>query len=288
MINTPIKLSDKLALTCSRAGTCCFGNKVLLNPWELACLANEKKLSTDEFRNLHTEWSGVRLLFNATTTNNGKHACSLYDNGKGCSVHTARALACRLFPLGRQIQNGETIYMYQSEVFPCLADCPEVLNLPYIIVSDYLIEQKTENWEIAQNSYLELVQLLADIAFELLLDSGLAQSENLGTLMQWRKMATETADQLAERLGQKWLDKLTIPDMHFNIYQPEEFCKQHAILLQEELQESFGNAQTAEELHNATVLVMALTLLLSISIGTEPQLLVNHWIEIAKNNGAKE
>lgn len=280
--------SDVLPLTCSRSGNCCHGNKVLLNPWELACLANEKKLSTREFRDLYTAWSGIRLWFNGNVGYNGKQACNLYATGTGCSVHVARPLACRLFPLGRQIRNGETIYMHQGEVFPCLEGCNEVLDLPYISVADYLVEQQTKSWEVAQNAYLEVVQLLADIAFELLLDSGLAESDDKETLRQWRLMANESPEQLADRIGPEWLDYLTIPDLSSNIQQPQLFCEQHAAILQEQLQATFGNAQTVEELQKATVTVMALALFLSVAVGANPRLLASHWIEIAKNNGARE
>ena len=288
MQNTILKLSNELPLTCSRAGNCCHGNKVLLNPWELACLSSEKKISTREFRNSYTEWCGLRLLFNGTVGYNGKQACAQYADETGCSVHIARPLACRLFPLGRQIQNGETVYIHQGETFPCLEGCSEVLNLPYYSVTKYLIGQQTERWELAQNTYLELVQLLANIAFELLLDSGLAASGDKATLQQWRLMANETPEQLTKRIGEKWLDLLTIPDLNPDILQPQLFCEQHVILLQEQLQVSFGNAQTMEELQEAAVLVMALALLLSVAVGAEPRSLVSHWIDIAKGNGAQE
>jgi Fe-S-cluster containining protein len=285
---TLLNKTDELPLTCSRSGNCCHGNKVLLNPWELACLASQKKLSAREFRNLHTEWSGVRLQFNGAVGYSGKQACNLYVDGTGCSVHVGRPLACRLFPLGRQIQNGETSYIHPGKAFPCIDGCSEVLNLPYQSVYDYLIGQQTESWEAAQQAYLELVQLLADIAFGLLLDSGLAESGDKATLQQWRLMAKESPEQLADRIGPEWLDYLTIPDLNVDLKQPQLFCEQHVLLLQEQLQTAFGNAQTVEELHEAAILVMALALLLSVAVGAEPQLLANHWIDIAKNNGAQE
>ena len=288
MQNTILKLSDELPLTCSLAGNCCHGNKVLLNPWELACLASERKISTKEFRNMYTEWSGVRLLFNGAIGYNEKKVCNQYVDGIGCSVHIARPLACRLFPLGRQIQNGETVYMHQGEAFPCLGSCSEVLNLPYYSVNEYLLGQKTEKWELAQDAYLELVQLLADIAFELLLDSGLTELGDTETLQQWRLMTNESTEQLAERIGSEWLDYLIVPDLNCNIQHPQVFCEQHAILLQQQLQDSVGNAQTLEELHEAAVLVMALALLLSVGVGAEPRLLVSHWIDVAKSHGAQE
>ena len=38
MQNTKLHFNDLLPLTCSRKGTCCHGNQVLLNRWELFCL----------------------------------------------------------------------------------------------------------------------------------------------------------------------------------------------------------------------------------------------------------
>jgi hypothetical protein len=178
--------------------------------------------------------------------------------------------------------------MHQGEVFPCLDGCSEVLDLPYCSMKEYLVEQCTDKWEQAQNAYLDVVQLLADIAFELLLDSGLAESGDTKTLQQWRLMANESPEQLAERIGQDCLNQLTIPDLNLDIEQPLLFCEQHVIILQQQLQASFGNAHTIEELQEAAVMVMALALLLSIAVGAEPRLLVSHWIDIAKNNGALE
>jgi hypothetical protein len=209
-------------------------------------------------------------------------------NGAGCSLHAARPLACRLFPLGRQIQNNQTIYMHQGETFPCIEGCAEVLNLPYCSVEEYLTDQKTANWEMAQNAYLEVVQLLADVAFELLLDSGLAESGDKETLQQWRLMANASPEQLAARIGQQWLDQLTIPDLYTDIQQPQLFYEQHVTMLQEQLQASFGNAQTFNELREASTAVMALALLLAVAVGADPRLLANHWIDVAKNNGAQE
>jgi len=81
---------------------------------------------------------------------------------------------------------------------------------------------------------------------------------------------------------------LTIPDLNPDILNPQLFCEHHIILLQEELQATFGNAQTMKELQEAAVLVMALALLLSVAVGAEQRSLISHWIDIAKSNGAQE
>lgn len=288
MENTALRLSDMLPLTCSRAGSCCHGNKVLLNPWELASLAGAKGISARQFRDTYTEWNGLRLKFNGASGYLGKQACSQYITGQGCSVHVARPLACRLFPLGRQIQNGETIYIHQGTTFPCLEGCDEVLNLPYLKVSDYLIEQKTHELEIAQNNYLELVQLLADLAFDFLLDPALIQSGDKNSLKQWRQMANESTEELAERIGKEWLNALTVPSVESVNMSPQLFYDHHVQQIQQLLQTSFNSIQTISELSRAAVKVMALALFLSVGVGAEPQLLVNLWIETARLNGAQE
>ena len=49
MQTTKLTTQTILPLTCSRAGTCCFGNVVMLNPWELFSLSKEKKSPLEHF-----------------------------------------------------------------------------------------------------------------------------------------------------------------------------------------------------------------------------------------------
>lgn len=288
MLSTQLQLQDKLPLTCSRSGTCCHGNLVMLNPWELACMAREKKVTPREFRDLYCDFGGIRLRFDGKPGWSNKKACSQYIENFGCSIHIGRPLACRLFPLGRLIQNNEMSYMYQGDMFPCLASCPEVTNLPYLSVGEYLKGQQTEAFEKAQNEYLKLMQDLADIAFELLLDTGLAESGDKETLRLWRVMGTEQAEDLVTRIGHEWLDSLMIPNISENTEDPISFIEQHTVLLQQKVQEKFGALETFTELHQASVLIMGVALQLARAVGANPETLVEHWINTAKNNGALE
>ncbi len=288
MISTKLNLQEKLSLTCSRAGTCCHGNQVLLNPWELYCLAREKKISPKEFRNLYCDFAGIRLKFDGKEDLRGKKSCSQYIENFGCSLHLGRPLACRLFPLGRQIQSEKVNYIFQGTTFPCLDGCPEVVELPQLTVEEYLKGQETENFETAQDAYLEIMQNIADIAFELLLDTELANSGEKETLKLWRKMGTETPDELAERIGTEWLDLLMIPEIISEFENPQNFTEKHYNLIQEKAQEKFGDLQSMTELQEASVLMMAIALLLAKAIGADPQNLADHWVETAKSFGAKE
>jgi Fe-S-cluster containining protein len=271
-----------LPLTCSRAGTCCYGNLVLLNPWEIYSLAREKKISPKEFRDRYTEFGGTKLRFNGSSSFKGKKSCDLYVENFGCSVHQSRPLACRLFPLGRQIQNNEIEYIYEGETFPCLRDCPEVSLLPKLSVETYLQGQATEKFETAQDAYLDLMQNLADIAFELLLDTGLAQSGDTRTLPLWKRLGNEEPEVLANRIGKDWLDALMIPEISENCSNPITFVKEHTELLQIKIQELLESSITNDEFHRASVLMMALALHLARAIGANPASLALLWCETAE------
>lgn len=251
-------------------------------------LAVAKGISPEEFRKKHTRSAGIVLLFNGNPNHTGKPSCSLYADGLGCSVHPFRPLACRLFPLGRQIQNGTTQYMHEGLEFPCLKECPEVLGLPKLTVEEYLIGQETSAFEQAQDAYLEIMQNLADVAFELLLDTGLAESGDTQTLASWRKLGAMDAVALGEQIPAQWLDLLVIPDLQVQSEDVLNFVQGHQELLNTKIQELSETLSTLDAVREAAILMMALALFLSHSIGADSEGLSEHWIEIAKSHGAQE
>ncbi|MFD1552048.1 YkgJ family cysteine cluster protein [Putridiphycobacter roseus] len=288
MQTTQLKLDEQLPLTCSRKGTCCHGNVVMLNPWELYALARTKNISSKEFRSEYCDMEGIQLKFNGPKNSLGKQACSQYVENFGCSLHAGRPLACRLFPLGRQIQNEKAHYMFQGTEFPCLNGCKEVLKLPKLSVQTYIKEQNTAPYEKAQDAYLEVMQNIADIAFELLLETGLAESGDKKTLALWRKMGKESASELAKRIGTNWMDILLTPAITSSLNDPNTFVQNHFELLQISIQDKFSVLKTNMQLHEAAVLVMGLALFLARSIGANPTELANYWADTAVNFGAQE
>lgn len=288
MQTTKLSANSILPLTCSRAGTCCFGKAVMLNPWELFSFSKEKKVTPREFRDLYTDFGGIRLTFNGKEDKKGQKACSQYIDNVGCSVHQGRPLACRLYPLGRQIQFDKAHYIYEGKQFPCLTDCAEVLELPKLSVGEYLKGQGANPFEKAQDEYLIMMQNIADIAFELLLDSGLAASGDTKTLATWREMGNELPENLAHRIGKDWVDSLMIPEIKDEVENPTSFAQKHNNLLQLKAQKEFENIQTHQELHEASILIMGVALHLSRGLGADTKGIAEHWIDIAKSNGAKE
>lgn len=283
--NTLLNLTDSLPLTCSRSGTCCHGNLVRLNPWELMRLAQAKELSLDEFRQIHTREAGSVLYFNGKPNHTGKPSCGLYEDGLGCSVHPARPLACRLFPLGREIQNGTAHYMHEGSDFPCLKECPEVLDLPKLTVEEYLVGQETGSFENAQDAYLELMQNLADISFELLLDTGLSESGDTQTLASWKKLGNMNATQLSSVIPTEWLDLLMIPVLEQSD-EPLDFVLAHTEILNNKIRELSESLSTFNSIREAAKLLMALVLFLAHTIGADAKGLSEHWMEIARDHGA--
>ncbi len=288
MQTTKLSTQSILPLTCSRSGTCCFGKAVMLNPWELLSFSKEKKITSREFRDLYCEFGGIRLRFNGKPDKKGQQACSQYVDNVGCSVHAGRPLACRLYPLGRQIQFNKAHYIYEGEQFPCLTDCAEVLELPKLSVGEYLKGQEADPFEKAQDEYLIIMQNIADIGFELLLDSGLAESGDTKTLALWREIGNEPPELLAERIGQEWIDCLMIPAINDDTESPITFAQKHNDLLLLKAQEKFGSLQTLQELHEASVLIIGVALHLARGLGADTKGISEHWIETAKSHGAKE
>jgi uncharacterized protein len=288
MQTTKLSTDSILPLTCSRSGSCCFGKAVMLNPWEIVCFSKEKNISPREFRDLYCDFGGIQLRFDGKEDKKGQQACSQYIDNKGCSVHLGRPLACRLYPLGRKIQYETAHYIYEGDKFPCLTDCAEVLELPKMSVGDYMKGQGADPFEKAQDAYLVVMQNIADIGFELFLDTGLSESGDTKTLALWRVMGKELPELRTERIGADWIDALMLPGIEGDTSDPALFSKKHNELLLQKIQEKFGAIQTFEELHSASVLLIGVALHLAKALGADPKSISEHWIETAKSHGAVE
>ncbi len=285
---TVVSAGDRLPLTCSRSGTCCHGKMVWLNPWELACLAHAKELDARTFRERYCEFGGIRLRFDGPPGWKGLPACSQFIPGVGCSVHTGRPLACRLYPLGRQIRGKEVQYIHDGERFPCLTGCAEVVDLPHMTVTEYLDGQAVGPGQAAQDAYLELMQQLADGAFVLLLESGLAASGDKHTLRTWRELGRAHPKERAARIPTEWMDRLTLPDLDHLRADPAAFAAAHHEQLQNAAQSDFANRATRDGLREASCLMMALALHLGRGLGSDVEQLADRWIVTAKKHGARE
>ena len=153
-------------------------------------------------------------------------------------------------------------------------------------VAAYIEGQATKRFEVAQDEYLELMQNLADGAFALLLESGLAESGDRQTLRLWREMGREKPEQLQARLGPQWIDLLMLPELTGDLNDPMIFARRHHDLLLLKAQESFGTLNNAGDFRKASVFLMGLALHLGRGLGADPAELAEHWIRTAKGHGA--
>jgi hypothetical protein len=79
-----------------------------------------------------------------------------------------------------------------------------------------------------------------------------------------------------------------IPTITHDTDSPITFAQKHNDLLLLKAQEEFGNLQTLQELHEASVLIIGVALHLARGLGADTKGISEHWIETAKRHGAKE
>jgi Fe-S-cluster containining protein len=284
MATTVLGADSILPLTCTRSGTCCHGKVVWLNPWELASLARARGMTARDFRERHTEGGGIRLRFDGEHGWKGLRACSLYAPGSGCTAHAGRPLACRLYPLGRERQRDQVRYVHEGRRFPCLEGCPEVRALPHLTVADYLAGQGTIPGEAVQDAYLEVMQDLAEGAFVVLFDSGLAAGGDRETLPRWLALARLDPGARAAEIEPPWLDRLTLPEGDAD--DAPAFVAGHREALRREAQAAFAAAADPAALRAGSCLLMGLALHLATSLGMDPRALVEGFLATARTNGA--
>lgn len=235
MKRTVLRAGDRLPLTCTRAGTCCHGKDIRITPWELALLAAARGLPAAAFLATCTSHGGTRLRMDGPPGWRGLPACRLYDPATGCTVHAGRPLACRLYPLGRELQSGAERWIHEGARFPCLDGCPEVRDLPSLTVEDYLAGQGVGPFAQVRDLYLEIAQDLADSALTLIHDGGLPAPARAAAVAAVRRCADGAAARLAV-LG-PWAGLVGAPDLPVDALDGEAWTGRHAGLLQRAAQE---------------------------------------------------
>lgn len=225
-MRTVLAPGDRLPLSCTREGTCCHGKDIRLTPWELAQLAMARGLSASAFRDAWCEDAGTRLRLAAPGWR-GLPACGQYAPGVGCTVHAARPLACRLYPLGREVQDGRERIIHEGVAFPCLDGCPGVAGLPHLTVAEYLAGQGAAAYAAVRDGYLEMAQDLAEAAIAPAREGGLEDG-------RWRevwRLAISNGPQAWPQVLGSWYDVVTTPALAATL-PPGEWLQGHAAALQ--------------------------------------------------------
>ena len=264
-----------LPLTCTRSGTCCHGKDIRITPWELALLAQARGLSAVAFRDAHTRDAGTRLRVEGPPGWRGQPACGQYDPDRGCTVHAARPLACRLYPLGRERQGNQVRIIHEGSAFPCLDGCPAVRDLPQMTVAAYLAGQGVGPFAAARDAYLELAQDLAEGAFVLVFDSGLVDHGN-GWKRSWRTVLAADAEARASLMLPGWHDLVTCPIIA-DPADANDWVSHHGLMLQERSQDGFASLRQPAQLAAASATMLAAALLVIHAVGGDASEVGRRW-----------
>ncbi len=242
--------SDLLPLDCVRGGGCCHAQRIPVTPWEIATLARALDLSPAVCRDRHTRAGGTCLSADASGD------CRLLGTA-GCSVHTARPLACRLFPLGRRLDAGRPIYHMPGTGHRCSGLCPAALQRPPRQVGQWLDEQEVAPGETAHDAYGRLVCGLLAQACELAGPAILAEVEALARLSAADRAAT---------LPRPWFELLTAPALAEHLDDPPAFVLAHAERLLGAVTSGFAGDE-----QRAAVLLVTLAMQLGEPLGIDAQ-----------------
>jgi len=135
----PLSGSDPVELTCGTAGcssNCCKnGPHIILNPYEIDRICKSSGMSYEDLLDIveTDRVNGFPMVMLPRDP-----ACHFLTD-QGCRIYEARPLACRLFPLGRVYENGNSYI-----VLPDRNLCAGLVSAPAKALTDYLREQDTE------------------------------------------------------------------------------------------------------------------------------------------------
>jgi len=135
----PLSGSDPVQLTCGTAGcssNCCKnGPHIILNPYEIDRICKASGMSYEDLLDIveTDRVNGFPLVMLPRDP-----ACHFWTD-RGCRIHEARPLACRLFPLGRVFEDGHSYI-----VLPDRNQCTGLVAAPEQTLDEYLCEQDTD------------------------------------------------------------------------------------------------------------------------------------------------
>lgn len=152
---THLDRQTPFSFSCTRCLKCCESKRIQVNPYEIARLAGNLGISTTEFIAGYTEGNGSFLKFD------DNNACS-FLGPEGCRVHADRPLVCRLYPLGRHLNELDEEWFSEIEPDP---DCRGQYG-SHAALENYLDEQETEAYIQATNRYLDLLWKMMNILEE--------------------------------------------------------------------------------------------------------------------------
>ncbi len=137
---------------CHACNRCCRNKAIRVTPYEILMLARHLGQSTTDFIADHTEAGGTVLR----SKDDGD--CG-FLGPRGCTVHQARPLACRIYPLARWVDHDG------AESFGHLSPHPKTEGVygRAGIVQDYLDQQGVAPFFALSDRYGALYQKMLDL-----------------------------------------------------------------------------------------------------------------------------
>lgn len=151
-----LERSSPFGYRCGSCSSCCRNKIIPLNPYEVARLAEHLGLSTTETLARYTDAQGAILKPRSDGA-----ACPFLGE-RGCGVHPARPLACRLYPLGRHVSPEGVERFAEVEPHPQSRgswDGPGT-------VEDYLRDQGAAPFIAASDRYFALFRRMLEVLSE--------------------------------------------------------------------------------------------------------------------------
>lgn len=145
----PTPGGERFSYTCHRCLKCCQHKLIQVNPYEVAQLSRHLGISTTEFIAHHLDGVFLRRRSDGT--------CE-FLGPEGCTVHAARPLVCRLYPLGRHVNADGRVRF--SHLTPHPESAGELGHNGTI--DDFIAAQGAEPYIGAADRYLALLQKLYD------------------------------------------------------------------------------------------------------------------------------
>jgi len=153
---------------CNACGRCCYNKRIQVNPYEILRLARNQGISAGEFIHQYLESYGPYLR----STPDG--AC-IFLHGKICSVHSDRPLVCRIYPLGRRVEEDGNESFSETTPHPQSEGLYERKGT----VNQYLDKQEAGPYMRAVDRYQALFYRLYDLLqHELRTNPALPQTTN--------------------------------------------------------------------------------------------------------------
>lgn len=145
--------AEAFAFRCSACSHCCHHKVIQTNPYEIAQLAALKGVSAREFRERWTEGGAGTALARTEAD-----VC-VFLGERGCTVHPARPLVCRLYPLGRRRAGDGTEHWERMEPHPLSGGSFGGDGT----IADYLAAQGAQPFIDAADAYAEWVNVAREV-----------------------------------------------------------------------------------------------------------------------------